>query len=189
MPSITKPLVNLILVTTIYYQVIENVVTFLQSYATDTGLPMPAALHGRDNQLPIYLRAYDSSLAVFKKYVDASNNCSSVCKSVGLTLFRLIWNSCLPHIRLMEPHSDVCHKCDNHGKLIMDSVTEEDKLEHTDKLAHTEAYNTHVRKARLAWEFYNACKKSSADELASLPEVRSGPQQPCSQNLEQTHYT
>lgn len=76
------------------FEVIENVVKFLQSYATETGLPMPAALHGRDNQLPIYLREYDSSLAVFKKYVDASNNCSSVCKSVGLTLFRLIWNSC-----------------------------------------------------------------------------------------------
>ena len=44
----------------------------------------------------------------------------------------------------------------------MDSVTEEDKL------AHTEAYNSHVRKARLEREFYNACIKSSTDELASL---------------------
>lgn len=43
----------------------------------------------------------------------------------------------------------------------MDSVTEEGKL------AHTEAYNTHVLKARLEREFYNACKKSSADELNS----------------------
>ena len=77
-----------------HYLLSGDVVKFLQSYATETGLPMPAALHGCDNQLPIYLRAYDSSLAVFKKYVDASNNCSSVCKSVGLTLFRLIWNSC-----------------------------------------------------------------------------------------------
>lgn len=82
----------------------------------------------------------------------------------------------------MEPRSDVCHKCDNYGKLIMDSVTD-------DKLALTKAYSTQVRKARLEREFYNACKKSSADELASLPEVLSGPQQPCSQNLEQTHYT
>ena len=82
----------------------------------------------------------------------------------------------------MEPRSDVCHKCDNYRKLIMDSVTEEDKL------AHTEAYNSHVRKARLEQEFYNACIKSSADELASLPETPSGPQQPCSHNLEHTHY-
>lgn len=77
-----------------HYLLSGDVVKFLQSYATETGLPMPAALHGRDNQLPIYLRAYDSALSVFKKYVDASNNCSSACKSVGLTLFRLIWNSC-----------------------------------------------------------------------------------------------
>ena len=35
----------------------------------------------------------------------------------------------------------------------MDSVTEEGKL------AHTEAYNTQVWKARLEQEFYNACKK------------------------------
>lgn len=62
----------------------------------------------------------------------------------------------------------------------MDSVTEEGKL------AHTEAYNTHVWKARLEREFYNACKKSSADELASLPKVLSGTQQPCSQNKHTT---
>ena len=79
----------------------------------------------------------------------------------------------------MEPHSDVCHKCDNYKKLIMDSVTEEFKL------AHTEAYNTHVEKAKLERNSTNACIKSSVD--ASLPEVPSGPQQPCSQNLEQTH--
>lgn len=167
----------------IYYQVIENVVKFHQSYAKETGLPMPAAPHGRDNQPPIYLPASDSKLAVFKKYVDACTNCSPVCKSVGLTLFKSIWNSRLLLIRLMEPRSDVCHKCDHCRKLIMDSVTEDDKL------AYTEAYNTHVRKARLEREFYKACIKSSADELASLPEDPSGPQQPCSQNIEQTHYT
>jgi len=88
----------------------------------------------------------------------------------------------LRHIRLIEPRSDVCHKCDNYKKLIMDSVTEEDKL------AHTEGCNTHVQKAKLEREFYNICIKSSADELDSLPEVPSDPQQPCSQNLEQTHY-
>lgn len=167
----------------IYYQVIENVVKFHRSYAKETGLPMPAAPHGCDNQPPIYLPASDSKLAVFKKYVDACTNCSPVCKSVGLTLFKSIWNSRLLLIRLMEPRSDVCHKCDNYRKLIMDSVTEDDKL------AYTEAYNTHVRKARLEREFYKACIKSSADELASLPEDPSGPQQPCSQNIEQTHYT
>ena len=62
----------------------------------------------------------------------------------------------------------------------MDSVTEEFKL-----AQHTEAYNTHVEKAKRTST--NACIKSSADELAFLPEVPSGPQQPCSQNLEQTH--
>ena len=83
----------------------------------------------------------------------------------------------------MEPRSDVCYKCDNYMKLIMDSVTEEDKL------AHTEAYNSHVRKATLEREFYNICIKSSADELALLPAAPSGRQQPCSQNLLNTHYT
>jgi len=65
--SITKPFVNLILVTAIYYQVIENVVKFLRSYAAGTGLTMPAAPHWRDNQPPSYLPASDSKLAVFKK--------------------------------------------------------------------------------------------------------------------------
>lgn len=69
----------------------------------------------------------------------------------------------------MEPRSDVCHKCDNYRKLIMDPVMEEDKL------THTETYNTYVRKARLEHEFYNTCIKSSVDELASLPRSPSGP--------------
>ena len=158
-------------------------VKFITTYATETGLPMPAAPHGRDSQTPIYLPASDSKLVVFNRYVDACNHCSPACQSVGLTLFKSIWNSCLPHIRLMELRSDVCHKCDNYRKLIMDSVTEEDKL------AHTKAYNSHVRKARLKREFYNVCIKSSADELALLPAAPSGRQQPCSQNLLNTHYT
>ena len=50
----------------------------------------------------------------------------------------------------------------------MDSVTEEDKLE------HTEAYNNRMQKARQEREFYNAGIKTSTEELASLPEVPSG---------------
>ena len=56
------------------------------------------------------------------------------------------------------------------------------------QLPCTEVYNNHVRKARQEREFYNACIKTSAEELASLPEVPSGPQQPCSQEFN-THYT
>ena len=85
-PYCLLPFMNLINV--ISYQVIENVVKFISSYTTETGLPMPAAPHGRDNQSPIYLPASASKLAVFKRYVDACNNCSPVCKSVGLTLFK-----------------------------------------------------------------------------------------------------
>lgn len=60
----------------------------------------------------------------------------------------------------MEPRSDVCYKCNHYRKLIMDSVTEEDKLVRTD------AYNIHVQKARMEHEFYNASIKSSADKIA-----------------------
>ena len=63
----------------------------------------------------------------------------------------------------------------------MDSVTEEDKFE------HTKAYNNHVRKAKQEREFSNACIKTSEKELASLREVPSGPQQPCSQEFKNTH--
>ena len=158
-------------------------VKFITSYASEYGLPMPVAPHGRDNHPPIYLPTSDTKLVVFKKYVEACNSYTPVRKSVGLILLKSIWLSCLPHIQLMEPRSDVCHKCDNFKKLIMDSVTEEDKRE------HTEAYNNHVQKARDEREFYNACIKTSAEELASLPEVPSGPQQPCSQEFKNTHYT
>ena len=47
----------------------------------------------------------------------------------------------------MEPHSDIGHKCDNFRKLIMDSVIEEAKFE------HTKADNSHVQKAKQEREF------------------------------------
>lgn len=121
-------------------------VKFITSYATEYDLPMPAAPHERDNHPPIYLPASDTKLVVLKKK-EACNNYTPVHISTGLTLSKSIWLSCLPHIWLMEPHSDICHKCDNFRKLIMDSVTEEDKFE------HTKADNNHVRKAKQEWEF------------------------------------
>ncbi|RUA07217.1 MAG: hypothetical protein DSY43_00315 [Gammaproteobacteria bacterium] len=143
---------------------------------------MPAAPHGRDNQPPIYLTTNESKLNVYHVYVKCCNACTPVVPHVGLTLFKSVWSSCVPHIRLMEPRTDVCNKCDQFRKLILDSVTEEDKL------THTQAYNTHVHKARLERQCYNDCIKASCNELRSV-EVPAGPQQPCSNNLQQTHYT
>ncbi|KAK3742543.1 hypothetical protein QZH41_005608 [Actinostola sp. cb2023] len=47
------------------FEVIENIVKFLNTYASDNGLPMPAAPHGRDNQPPIYLTTNESKLNVY----------------------------------------------------------------------------------------------------------------------------
>ena len=44
-----------------------SLVKFITSYATEYGLPMPAAPHERDNHPPIYLPASDTKLVVFLK--------------------------------------------------------------------------------------------------------------------------
>ena len=63
--STIKPFMNLILI--ISCQVIENVVKFLKRYATEIGLPKPAAPFWCDNWPPIYLPASDSKVAVLKR--------------------------------------------------------------------------------------------------------------------------
>lgn len=166
----------------LFSQVVENVVKYLSAYATDYGLPMPAAPRGRDSHSPIYLPASVSKKFVYQQYVSScsTNNLTSV----GLSTFKSIWCQCVPHIRLMEPRSDVCAKCDKYRKLISDSVTE------VDKLSNTEQYAAHITIARAGRSFYNKCISDSREELVSYSqhsEVIEGAQ-PCASNLFCTHY-
>ena len=104
-------------------------------------------LHVNGITIPQFIYQHPTLNWLYFKKKEGCNNYTPVRISTGLTLFKSIWLSCLPHIWLMESHSDICHKCDNFRKLIMDSVTEEDKFE------HTKADNNHVRKAKQEREF------------------------------------
>ena len=118
---------------------------------------------------------------VYNKYVEACRDCEPIRECVGETLFRNIWQSCVPHIQKMEPCTDVCEKCEQYRNSIRFAVTEDDKL------GASLAFSEHILKAQKEREFLNICIKHAKDELSDR-EVLS-PVSPCSQDLFSVHYT
>ena len=163
------------------FQVIQDVVQFLIRYGEENGLPMPAAPRGRDGRAPVYLPSSESKMDVYNKYVEACRDCEPIRECVGETLFRNIWQSCVPHIQKMEPCTDVCAKCEQYRNSIRFAVTEDDKL------GASLAFSEHILKAQKEREFLNICIKNAQDELSDR-EVLS-PVSPCSQDLFSVHYT
>ena len=77
----------------------ERVVLFVKSHAEKFGIPHPAPLHGHTHCPPVYLPAGQNYVAVHQVYVES---CELIgVSSLGLTLFRLVWHQCLPHMKFM----------------------------------------------------------------------------------------
>lgn len=141
------------------FDTVNFMVKFIKNYAVINGLPQPAAERGRGHVPPIYLPASEGYNTVHTKYVQS-------CLEAGIVAakyhsFRLIWLQCIPHIKFMKPRQDVCQKCDNYRLLIMQSVTEEDKL------TYTQQFKEHVEEARKERKYYLDSMTKAEECLAS----------------------
>ncbi|XP_070567041.1 uncharacterized protein [Ptychodera flava] len=104
------------------FEVIADVIKFLEQYAQENGIPMPAAPRGRDGVPPIYLPSSLRKEDIYKQYVDSCKACSPSKQCVGLTTFKGVWSSCAPHIQKMNIRTDVCSKCEKFRQKIMYAV-------------------------------------------------------------------
>ncbi|XP_070539002.1 uncharacterized protein [Ptychodera flava] len=164
------------------FEVIADVIKFLEQYAQENGIPMPAAPRGRDGVPPVYLPSSVRKEDIYKQYVDSCKACSPSKQCVGLTTFKGVWSSCAPHIQKMNIRTDVCSKCEKFRQKIMYAVSEEEKL------TLTSEYNDHVCCAKARREFYNECVSKSSVEVSAASDVEIG-SEPCSNDLFDVHYT
>ena len=112
-------------------------VDFLVSYADLHGMRMTAGPRGRDEKAPVYLPAGLTKQVMHTKYLEAC--VVSGRRSMQLTSFKALWNQYAPHIKISSQKDDVCHRCETIRKKIVDSVTEQAKLEASREL------QTHIK--------------------------------------------
>ncbi|XP_070576723.1 uncharacterized protein [Ptychodera flava] len=171
-------------VNTYTFEVIEDVVQFLIRYADEKGLPMPAAPRGRDDHPPIYLPSCDTKAEVYDRYTESCQQSDPPRMAVGETTFRNIWSSCVPHIKRMEPRTDVCPKCEAFRQSIQYATSE------SDKLTVTTEFSNHILSAQSEREFCNELIKMATAEYEPVKElIKPGHYNFCCNNLSKVHYT
>ena len=134
---------------------VKRVVKFLDSYASEHGLPQPAAPRGRPDIPPIYLHSSLTKTSVHKIYVDSLSN--EDVRVVKITAFCEIWKSCVPHIQIASPRLDVCATCETSRKQVMDAVSEQAKLDATNSV------RDHLLTAQNERELYMSMIRRSQD--------------------------
>ncbi|CAC5392565.1 unnamed protein product [Mytilus coruscus] len=134
------------------FEVIENTIKFIKRYADEFGLPLPAAPRATDNTPPILLPCSESKKYVHSKYVDSCVN--SEQQYIQLTIFKEVWNACVPHIQFMKPKTDLCKTCFQLREEISGSISEDAKLVKTQKLID------HIQSARTE---HNSAKCNRSD--------------------------
>ncbi|CAG2190974.1 unnamed protein product [Mytilus edulis] len=163
------------------FEVIENTIKFIKRYADEFGLPLPAAPRATDNTPPILLPCSESKKYEHSKYVSSCVN--SEQQYVQLTVFKEVWNACVPHIQFMKPKTDRCKTCFQLREDISGSISEDAKLVTTQKLID------HIQSARTEREYYKLCTQRSRDELKLAESPIGKYNTPCSKNFENVHYT
>lgn len=113
----------------LHYEEVKFSVEFLLTHADIHGLPMPAAPRGIDDAPPIYLPCHCTKKDIHELYCRACDDAS--IRHLGLSSFKGVWQNCTPHIRIMSPKTDVCHRCQLQKNEISDAISEQEKLEAT----------------------------------------------------------
>ncbi|KAJ8313349.1 hypothetical protein KUTeg_009135 [Tegillarca granosa] len=131
---------------------IKSTVQFISNYADESGLPQPAAPRGRDGVPPVYIPS------------NMTKKVSILCMSRVTKESDIIWNHCLPHVKIAKLRDDVCAICEKIRNCILDAVTEEDKLEATNRLRE------HILHAQEERNTYNFCVKNARDTY-NLPDA------------------
>ena len=122
------------------FEDIKRIVKFIVIYANDIGLPLPAVPQANDGDAPILLPASTTKCDMHGKYKSACEEVGD--RAAGLTVFKSAWQSCVPHIQIFTPRTDVCATCEKLRTRVIVAVTEVEKLE------ALESFQAHVLTAQ-----------------------------------------
>lgn len=162
------------------YEQTENVVTFLNQYALEYGLPMAAPLSGRDALPPVFLPVHLTKKGLHKIYTESCEQSGK--EPVGRTSFAEIWKACLPNIKIATPKTDVCTSCEKFREKVSIARTENDKLNATTN------YINHLKVADTEHQLYKTCIIKAREEYQET-QIQIGRYEPCTNAIYHAHYT
>lgn len=163
------------------FETVKFAVQFILNFASQNGLPQPAAVNRKDSEPPIFLPASTTKKSVHNLYVESCEETS--IRAMKLTSFQDVWISCCSHVQIPTPRTDVCYTCEVLKDGVYAAVSETDKLRASDCLSQ------HITQAQLEHEAYVSSVKRSREEISQYGNRPAGVLSPCSQDINSMHYT
>lgn len=163
----------------IKYDEVFFCVEWLMWYSDINGLPMPAAPRGKDDDAPVLLPSSLTKKDLHKEYLQACLEAGT--RQLSLTSFKNIWTNVVPHIKIINPRDDVCHKCELLRKKVADPVTEMEKLDAATLLQQQDA--------QIERQLYQQTTIVEAQQEMDGHVRPEGPVPPLSTNFLKVHYT
>ncbi|KAK3082426.1 hypothetical protein FSP39_014609 [Pinctada imbricata] len=166
------------------FEDVKSIVKFIVSYADDEGLPLPAVPHANDGDAPILLPASTTKCGMHEKYKEGCLQIGD--RAAGLSVFKNVWQSCVPHIQISTPRTDVCATCEKLRSRVVSAVTEREKID------ALQSFQEHVQIAQDEHKVYIEMVKLARDEFNSsglqlpLGTCIAGP---CCNDAFNVHYT
>lgn len=145
-------------------QDVENVKQFLVHYGKQYGLPLPGRLPNFRDSKVILLPSDKTKADIHQEYIKAAEEMQY--RKVCLSEFKTLWLEQCPHILIVKPATDLCHKCQTYVNSISKSgnLTEEEKVE---KLRE---YQDHLDKAKTQRDQYRDQCEAAKSVFNSLDE-------------------
>ena len=128
------------------FETVKTVVTFLNNTSTQHGIPQPAAPRGKGEDAPVYLPSSFTKLSIHKTYMEECERTST--PFMKRSSFVSVWNSIMPHLKLMTPRTDVCRQCEILCYSVMNTTSEDDKISQMKK------FQNHIEDAANEREIY-----------------------------------
>ncbi|KAJ8307665.1 hypothetical protein KUTeg_014784 [Tegillarca granosa] len=106
---------------------VEIIKHFLKIYGNEYGLPPPGRLPNYEEHRIILLPSDKSKEDVYYYYLATAEEVHT--RQVLLSEFKKLWLQHCPHITIMRPATDRCHKCQTYVSILKDSanLSEEEK--------------------------------------------------------------
>ncbi|KAJ8320960.1 LOW QUALITY PROTEIN: hypothetical protein KUTeg_002547 [Tegillarca granosa] len=108
---------------------VQTIKQFVISYGNKFGLPLPGRLPNYREHKSVLLPSDKTKYDIYTDYVSAAEEVG--LRKVSLSEFKKIWLEQCPHIMIMRPTTDLCHKCQSYVTCIQNSgsLSEEEKCE------------------------------------------------------------
>ncbi|XP_053376392.1 uncharacterized protein LOC123561263 [Mercenaria mercenaria] len=162
---------------------VNNVTTFLNTYANKYGLPLPGRLPNYREGKTTLLPSDKSKADIHNLYLKAAEDMQF--RKICLSEFRKIWLEQCPQILVMKPATDLCHKCQGY----VTDITKGGNLSEEQKTEKLKEYQDHLDKVKTQRDHYREQCENAKSVYKNLSDERKVRGQPvCSSDICQ-HYS